>query len=198
MRLFRGAPDAVIEMLELDGALLRGHFRLLSGAHSDHFLRFSRIAREPGTVAQIADWVLPSVAAASPSIVVAPSTAGVALGWALASRLGVPLQLASLDDRGRATGLLGEPDVAGARPLLVNDVVTTGEGLRAIADVLRGRDANPVAATWFISRGPVDIEAVVGVPGFPVAERHLPAWDQDACPLCASSSAPVELALDLN
>jgi hypothetical protein len=60
----------------------RGHFALLSGLHTDRFLAFSRIADDPAALQTIAGWLAPSIALLLPDALVAPSTAGVGLGWA--------------------------------------------------------------------------------------------------------------------
>jgi orotate phosphoribosyltransferase len=193
----RGDPATVAGLLGLDGALLEGHFELLSALHADRFVAFSRIAREEGALELVAGWLHPSLAPTTPSAVVAPSTAGVGLGWTLARKLGVPLYLADLDDRGRARGLIGEPDVAGGRMLLVNDIVTTGQGLQALADTVRARDAQVAGATWFASRSTQDFAELLRAPVFDVCGLELAAWAQGDCPHCAASE-PLQLGIDLN
>ena len=42
--LHRGDPYALAELLALPGAIMEGHFQLLSGLHTDRFVAFSRIA----------------------------------------------------------------------------------------------------------------------------------------------------------
>lgn len=193
----RGEPDAIVELLSLPKALLEGHFRLLSGLHSDRFIAFSRIAREPEALDLLASWMLPSLAPLRPDCVLAPTTAGVGLGWALAQRLSSPLQLAGLDSKGRPAGLLGEQDIAGQSVLLVNDVVTTGDGLSALADVVRERGGEVVGATWFLSRAKADVGARIDAPTVTIGDLELNAWPAEKCPLCGDG-LEAEEALDLN
>jgi orotate phosphoribosyltransferase len=197
LQVHRGDPRVVQELLAFPDALLSGHFRLLSGLHTDRFLAFSRIAGDPTALKVITDLLLPEVAAQSPSIVVAPSTAGVGLGWALAQRLGIPLHLATLNADGRAEGILGEPDIIDQRVLLVNDVLTTGTGFKLLADQVRGRGADLAAAAWFLTRASVDLEALLHTPAFPVVTLPLASWAAADCRLCASK-LPLRPALDLN
>jgi orotate phosphoribosyltransferase len=185
-------------MLAYPDALLAGHFELLSGLHTDRFLAFSRIAADTAALNLIADYLLPSVAAQGPTVIVAPSTAGVALAWALAQRLSLPLHLAGLDDRGRAHSLIGGPDLSSERALLVNDILTTGHGLQALADTVTASGAELAAAAWFLTRSSkVDVEAMIGAPGFPVATMPLSSWAADQCPHCQAQT-PAQLAVDLN
>jgi len=193
----RGDPDAIVELLSLPGVLLTGHFRLLSGLHSDRFIAFSRISSEPGALELITAWMAPSLAPLRPDSVLAPSTAGVGMGWSLAQRLGCPLQLSSLDGEGRPSGLLGEDDIAGQQVLLVNDVVTTGDGLVALAEVVRQREAEVVGAAFFLSRSDVDLYTRVGAPAVSIGDLQLPTWPARECPLCADG-LELQEALDLN
>jgi len=193
----RGDPRVVEDMVAASHSILSGHFELLSGLHSDRFLAFSRIAQDATYLSLIGNLLLPDVAAQQPSFVFAPSTAGVALGWTLARRLGVPLHLASLDDSGRPNAVLGEPELAGKRALLVNDVVTTGCSLTALAQIISERGGDVACAAWFLTRSRVDVTELLGVPGASVLTLPLEAWNAEACALCRES-APVSPALDLN
>jgi orotate phosphoribosyltransferase len=197
LHVHQGDPRVVEELLHFPDAMLMGHFELLSGLHTDRFLAFSRIAADPTALGFIADWLQPCVAAQRPTTLVAPSTAGVGLGWALAQRLGVPLHLASLGATGRADGLLGDPRLDEERVLLVNDLVTTGQGLKALGDVVVRCGGTVRGATWFLTRGEADVEDLIGAPCFAVATLPLEAWDAELCPLCREHE-PAQLALDLN
>lgn len=197
LALHRGDPYVLAEWLALPGALRSGHFELLSGLHSDRFLAFSRICEEKGALDLLASWLAPELAPLSPSAVLAPSTAGVGLGRALARTLGVPLQLASLNASGRPEAVIGAPPLAGERVLLANDVLTTGQGLEALSRLVRSSGGEPAAAVWFLSRTAVDIEAALGVPGLCIADFELPAWEDKQCHACRRGES-LELALDIN
>lgn len=195
--LKRGDPYVVAEWLALPGALRSGHFELLSGLHSDRFLAFSRICDEDGALDLLASWLAPELAPLRPSAVLAPSTAGVGLGRALSRVLGIPLQLASLNTEGRPEAVIGAPLLSGERVLLANDVLTTGQGLEGLAQLVREGGGEPTAAVWFLSRRAIDVEAMLGVPGLCVGEFELPAWEPDNCEFCRRNEA-LELALDIN
>ena len=192
-----GDPYAVARWLALPGAVREGHFELLSGLHTDRFIAFSNIAREEEALSTIAAWLAPSIGPLVPGAVLAPSTAGVGLGRALARTLGVPMHLASLGGDGRPEEVIGAPDLQGQRILLVNDVVTTGAGLKTLAELVRAVGGEVAAAAWFISRAQVDVGALLDAPAFHVADLDLPAWEADRCGACAER-VPPQLALDIN
>lgn len=190
-----GEPRYVAELLNSPGALRTGHYRLLSGLHTDTFFAFSVIARDAQAVRQITAWMTPGAAAWEPDLILAPTTAGVTLGASIARDLGVPLALTSLDADSRASGVLGQADLTGRRVALVNDVFTTGQGLRQLTDTAANAGAKVVGACWFLSR-------TANLPdGLPpcvaVATAALPAWSEAECSMCAGA-IPVEQAIDLN
>lgn len=193
-----GLPSLVGEMLAAPGAVLSGHFELLSGLHADRFLAFSRIAGDEQMLGDIADWLLPGIGPTLPDAIAAPKTAGVALGWMLSRRLGIPFHLATVDEGGRADAMLGAPDLGGRRVLLVNDVVTTGDGFEALATAAKDAGAEIAGAAWFVSRSDgTDIEARLDTPGFSIATMVMPAWPAAGCALCGAHE-PTRLGLDLN
>jgi orotate phosphoribosyltransferase len=197
-QVHRGDPRVIEDMVASPGALLTGHFELLSGLHTDRFLAFSTVARDEAALTLIAQLLLPEIAAQMPAFVLAPSTAGVALGWWLARGLGVPLHLASLDDHGRPAGLIGEPEVTGRRGLLVNDVLTTGQAFARLAGILTARGSETACSAWFLTRSTdADIESLIGAPAFPIVTLPLEAWAVEKCGACHAGE-PVQPALDLN
>lgn len=193
----RGDPRLLADLLRIPGALLEGHFELLPGRHTDRFVAFSRIAEDQTALRLIGDWLLPSLAPLMPDAVVAPRTAGVALGWTLARRLGTPLHLATVDPRGRPDGLLGHPDLRGQRTLLINDIVTTGDGFAALAGAVTAAHGEIVGASWFLSRDNVDVGGKLGVASQHVATVMLPSWAPEHCRSC-DAGEPLQPGLDLN
>jgi len=197
LRAELGEPAVLADYLTRPGVLRTGHFRLLSGLHSDHFIAFSQLAKDEAALESIASLLLPTVGAWSPDAVLAPSTAGVMLGSTLARRLGAGFHLATLDDLSRPDGIVGDTDLSGARVVLVNDVVTTGQSFEALASVAATSGASVAGAAWFASRSAVDVPAAVGAPGAFALSLDLPAVKPQDCRACAKHE-PLEDGIDLN
>lgn len=197
LRARLGDPRVLASYLDRPGALRSGHFRLLSGLHSGHFLAFSAIAEDDEAVDEIASLLLPTISPWEPSVVLAPSTAGVTLAAALADRLGVGLYLASLDEQGRPAGIVGEPEISNDRVLLVNDVVTTGQGLMSLAQMVRDRGGQVAGGAWFATRSGVDVPDMIDAPVAFSFSLDLKAIAADHCSACARG-IEVEDAIDLN
>jgi orotate phosphoribosyltransferase len=192
-----GDPRDLADFLGRPGVLRTGHFRLLSGLHAEHFLAFSAIAQDPHAVRVIAGDLAAVCGPCDPSMVLAPSTAGVALGGELARELGIALQLAELDAHGRASGVLGDIDLSGQRVLLVNDVITTGDGLLALRDVVGHAGGSVIGAACFAMRSDTDTSERLGAPVHVSVALRLSSVPAHECPLCRDG-VELEDALDIN
>lgn len=197
LQVHLGDPLWIAELLERPGVLRTGHFRLLSGMHSDRFIRFSGLAKDPTALARIADLLAAMVAVRQPSSVLAPSTAGVSLAREVSGRLGLRVHLAGVGEDGRPDTLLGEPPAAGDRLLLINDVITTGDGMRALAQIAKSFGAAVAAAAAFLTRTDASIDERIGAPTSLLATLPLSTWTPEECPLCRDGGRP-EDARDLN
>jgi orotate phosphoribosyltransferase len=191
-----GDAASLARLFSVEGAVRQGHFRLLSGRHTDKFLAFSAIAAEAGLLDQIASWLLPAVEAWAPESLLAPTTAGVGLAATLARMMSLPLQLAAAGSEGRPSVLVGTPAPLGGRVLLVNDVTTTGTALAALAGLAQISGGVVAGAAWFASRQ-IGGELSVPFPTAHVADVDLPSWQEEACRLCGTG-IPAENARDLN
>lgn len=192
-----GDPAVLGGLLGGDGVIRTGHFRLLSGLHTAHFLAFSEIAQEPTNLDLIASWIGPTIESWRPTAVLSPSTAGVGLAATLARRLSAPLHLASTGDDGRPSFVVGDDLSPDGRVLLVNDVTTTGTALRALAALAEQSGARVAGAAWFMSRGPARADLSLGFPSVCVGDVDLPSWAAEVCELCVND-VPSEDARDLN
>jgi len=197
LRAHLGDPSTIVDYLARPGVLRTGHFRLLSGRHADRFVAFSRLVDDPQALKTISTWLASVVAPWTPTVVLAPSTAGVALGSALGRHLGAPLHLASLDDSGRPNGVLGAPDLHGESVLLVNDIVTTGDGISALAALSRHAGATVAGGAWFLSRADVPVGDRIDAPTAAVGLLDLGSHAANDCPGCRAEQ-PLQDALDLN
>lgn len=154
----------VVDLLARTGALLDGHFELMSGAHSGTFLRFRALGWDTAALRNLALGLARRINGASFSRVLCPSTAGLFLGIPLASALGLPLAVAGMDRHRRPTAELAHGELkAGESLLLVNDFWTTGGTLASLSEIAALRDARAVAACVFGVREPPPDSATIPI-----------------------------------
>ncbi|MDP8955415.1 MAG: orotate phosphoribosyltransferase [Actinomycetota bacterium] len=170
-------PEEAARLLENHGAILRGHFKLSSGRHSDVYVEKARILEQPeATVAvgrAMASWY-PEV-----DVVVAPAVGAIVLGFAVALAAGARSVYAERQgDRMRLRR--GFRVIAGERALVVEDVVTTGASAREVYELLEETGAERLGVAALVDRTtdsvPFPFRALVRV--------DASSWDPAECLLC--------------
>lgn len=177
--------DDLEALLESRGALLRGHFQLSSGRHSDTYIEKFRLLQWPDVTSplcrQMADHYRGQV-----NLVAGPTTGGVILAFETARQLGTRCVIAERREDGpgrefRRGFEVGPSDTV----LVVDDVLTTGGSMREVIDALAARGAHVVGAAVLIDRsaGRTDF----GVPLFACLTVDVASWDGGDCLLCRNS-----------
>jgi orotate phosphoribosyltransferase len=146
--------ETILAEFEAADAILKGHFILSSGLHSDTYLQCARVmmdaARGERLCAALADKVrthLPIF----PDVIVAPAMGGVVVGYEMGRQLALPTMFCERVD-GAFTLRRGFHLEAGQTVLMIEDVVTTGKSsLEAVACV-ESYGATVVAEASLIDR----------------------------------------------
>lgn len=163
-------------------ALLEGHFKLSSGRHSAHYLQCARVLMNPERAARLALALaqrIPREVRAKIDLVVSPAMGGLIIGHEMGRALGKDAIFVE-----RPTGTFelrrGFSIPAGARVLMVEDVVTTGLSSREAMDCVRAEGGEIVAEAALVDRsaGSVDL----GVPFFPLVAINFPTYAEDEMP----------------
>ncbi|MCH8977786.1 MAG: orotate phosphoribosyltransferase [Armatimonadetes bacterium] len=112
-------------LLEESGAVLHGHFLLSSGRHSDVYVEKFRILTQPQVLSALCQEVAQHFAGEQVDLVAGPTTGGIIIAFEVARQMGVPAVYVETED-GDKTLRRGQTIAAGARVLVVDDVLTTG------------------------------------------------------------------------
>ncbi|MBI1756964.1 MAG: orotate phosphoribosyltransferase [Fimbriimonas ginsengisoli] len=137
-------------LLESSGAVLRGHFLLTSGRHSDIYFEKFRVLERPDVLSALCG-VVSDRFRGEVDLVAGPATGGMIIAFEVARQLGVQAVYVETED-GRKTLRRGQTLGAGARVLVVDDVLTTGTSVREVLEVVRGAGATPVGVAVLIDR----------------------------------------------
>lgn len=170
-----------VEQLFLDnGALLKGHFLLSSGLHSDRYLQCALVLAQPSAAEQFGKALAQRVPR-KPSLVVSPAMGGLIIGQEVARALGVRHYFTERVDGAvqLRRGFKLEP---GETVVVVEDVVTTGKSTKEVFALVRAAGAEPVGALSVIDRS--EGKAGLGVPHAALWTLAVPAWDPKDCPAC--------------
>lgn len=180
---------ALAALLRRRKALLKGHFLLSSGLHSDQYVQCARLFEDPRDAQTVGRWLARLVRAlrAKPSAIVSPAMGGILIGHETAKALRVPFLFTERVD-GRMALRRGFSLRRGQRIAVVEDVFTTGKSTCEVLDLVRRLGAKPVAAVSVITRN-ADLAALSrrrrvrfgSLLSLPL-EAHAPA----KCPMCAA------------
>lgn len=170
-----------VEQLFVDhGALLKGHFLLSSGLHSDRYLQCALVLAQPGA-AETLGKALAEKAPSKPDLILSPAMGGLMIGHEVARAFGVRHYFTERVD-GVVQLRRGFALKPGENVIVVEDVVTTGKSTREVFEVIRACDANVMGALSIIDRtdGGLDLKA----PYAALWKVSITAWRPEACPPC--------------
>jgi orotate phosphoribosyltransferase len=182
-------PAEVQEVLERRSAVIKGHFRLSSGRHSDTYVQKFRVFEHPRLTQALGEAIAHRFANGF-EVVAVPAVGAIPLGFATALAADSKLVIAErVDDelKLRRGFELGH----GERTLIVEDVVTTGGSAHAVVDLVRGAGARPVGVGALLDRCDPARPADFGVRFEALLRLEVASWAEDDCPLCREGS-PME------
>jgi orotate phosphoribosyltransferase len=183
------STESILDLFRRIGALLEGHFRLSSGLHSSGYLQCALVLQHPREAEACGSALAAKTRDLQATVVLSPALGGIVIGHEVARALGVRAIFAERQD-GALTLRRGFSLDAGERVLVVEDVVTTGGSTRETMAVARAAGATVVGAAAIIDRsgGHQDLD----VPFRALAAIDVPAYQPEACPLCARGEPVVK------
>ncbi len=175
------------------------HVEVVSGHHTDVYLRFESIARFPEFITMIAgnmaEWILQTFRQDPPSGIVTTSSAAQLLAERtieiLGDRLPLRLVLTPFDPE---TGRIGIDIVrgtvaAGERFLSLNDVTTRGMCVNKLGKVVTDRGGHLAGMVVFARRDsgqfPLMDELTTAYPFYFTVDLDMPQWEPSDCPACS-------------
>jgi orotate phosphoribosyltransferase len=174
--------EQILAEFRASDALLEGHFILSSGLHSSRYLQCARVLMDPERASRLASALvakLPREIRGAIEVVVSPAMGGIIVGHEVGRALGLEAMFLE-----RPTGTFelrrGFRLKAGAKVLMVEDVVTTGLSSREAIEAIERAGGDVIAAAALVDRS--NGEADLLVPFFPLVQLAVPSYPADALP----------------
>jgi orotate phosphoribosyltransferase len=181
-------PVEVLEVLEKRGALLRGHFELSSGRHSDQFVQKFRVLEQPRLAQRFGESIA-GLFEDGFDVVAAPAVGAVVLGFSTALAADARSIFAEREG-GRMSFRRGFEVHPRERVLVVEDVITTGGSAREVVELVARSGGRVVGVGALLDRGdPARDPAALGAPLRALVRLDVTSWAPDECPLCAEGTA---------
>lgn len=173
--------ENIIEIFEETGALLKGHFLLTSGRHSNIYFQCAKVLQYPEYTELVCSKIAEHFKDVQIDTVISPAIGGIIVGQEVARLLNKKSIFAEREDKilSLRRGFAIEP---GERVLVCEDVVTTGGSVFEVIDIVQ-KSGGIVAGVGFIvdrSNGKVNF----GFNQFSTVKLEAVSYAPDECPLC--------------
>lgn len=139
------------QLLESSGAVLHGHFLLTSGRHSDVFFEKFRIIEQPNVLSALCGEIARHYGEEQIDFVAGPTTGGIIIAFEVARQMGLPAIYVE-SEAGKKVLRRGRTLPAGAKVLVVDDVLTTGISLKETRTAIEEAGSEVVAYAVLIDR----------------------------------------------
>ncbi len=138
-------------LLEETGAILKGHFKLTSGRHSDTYFEKFRVLERPDVIEAVAKTIADRFRESGAQVVVGPTTGGIIIAFEVARQMGLGSLYVERED-GKRILRRGADIAPGTKVLVVDDVLTTGGSVCEVIALLRGKGAEIVGVAVLVDR----------------------------------------------
>jgi orotate phosphoribosyltransferase len=175
--------EEIIRIFKEKEVMLEGHFLLTSGRHSDKYMQCAKLFQYADTSELICRQLADQFRDREIDMVVGPAIGGIIMAYEMGRQLGVKNVFAEREN-GVMTLRRGFEVPAGAKVLVVEDVVTTGGSVREVIALMkeRGADVVGVGAVVDRSNGQVDFGSEFKA----VLSMEVKSYDPEECPICGS------------
>lgn len=169
------------DILKDCGAILKGHFLLTSGLHSDTYVEKFKILQYPLLTDRLCKPIAKRFAKTKPNVVLGAATGGIIISHAVGRLLSTRSIFAERENGELALrrGFNIEKD---EKVLIVDDIMTTGGSILELMDLVKNSGGLIVGIGVLVDRSGGEID--MGVPVFPLVTLDIPTYKPDECPLC--------------
>jgi orotate phosphoribosyltransferase len=178
-----------LQLYEKTGALMRGHFRLTSGLHSDVYLQSALVLQHPEHAGALGAALAAPFRADGVQTVLAPAIGGILVAHEVARALGVRALFTE-----REGGVMrlrrGFSLAAGERCLVVEDVITTGGSTREVVQCVAEHGGSVVGVGSLIDRS--GGTATFKAKRTALATVTATTWAPEDCPLCKAGGQAIK------
>ena len=173
--------DSLKSLFHDTDALIKGHFELSSGLHSDQYLQCALVLSHPAHAAMLGE-ELTHLLPTKPDVVLSPAIGGLIIGHEVARAFGTRALFAERE-KGEMTLRRGFALSPKEKVVIVEDVVTTGKSSGEVIALARARQAEVLGVLSIICRAK-EIPGLDGVPVHCLLHLPIPVFKPADCPLC--------------
>ena len=173
--------NALRQLFEQKGALIKGHFFRLSGRHTDWYVQCARLFEDSATGEAVGKELAARSAQYQPDAILAAAIGGLLPGYEVARALNKPLFYCEKRD-GALILRRGFTITPGMKVLLVEDEVSTVKSVREMMEIVRALGGSVVGIACLVDKSGGDIPS--HVPLCALVTLKAEHYQADACPMC--------------
>ena len=170
-----------MEILLSLGAVLKGHFLLSSGKHSDTYIQCAKLFQYPEYSELFSKKLADEFTADKIDVVIGPALGGVVLAYEMAKQLNVRGIFAERT-QGQMQLRRGFEIKRGEKVLVVEDVVTTGGSTREVMQIVKELGGEVMGIGSIVDRSNDQVD--FGVKFRSILKINAIAYEPQTCPLC--------------
>lgn len=178
----------ILKIFKSKRALLKGHFLLSSGLHSDTYLQCALVLQYPSLAEKLARLLVKKflstyqlINLSTVTTVVSPALGGIIIGQEVARVLGCRAIFTEREN-GKMTLRRGFQIKKGEKILVVEDVVTTGGSTQEVIDVVKNAGGKIVGVATLVDRSGGKIK--FDYPLVSLLKLEIENYQPQECPLC--------------
>jgi len=171
----------ILEVFQKTGALLKGHFLLTSGRHSNIYFQCAKVLQYTKYCSMICGNIAENFKSIKIDTIISPAIGGIIVGQEVARQLNKRSIFAEREDK---TLFLrrGFSLEEGERVLICEDVVTTGGSVFEVIDIVKSSGAEIVGIGFIVDRSNGKVN--FGFSQFSTIKMDAISFVPDECPLC--------------
>ncbi|MDO5725500.1 MAG: orotate phosphoribosyltransferase [Tissierellia bacterium] len=174
--------EKLIQYFEESGALLKGHFLLSSGLHSDGYVQCAKLLQYPDKAEKVVAKIVEKLKKDNieADLVVGPALGGIIVAYELGRQLGIPAMFAERNDEGEMVLRRGFKIEPGTKVLMAEDVITTGKSTKEAMKPVEEMGGEVIAFCTMVDR----IDRAMELPLYSAIKLKINTFEKSKCPLC--------------
>ena len=174
----------IVKVYEENNGLLRGHFLLSSGLHSDTYLQSEQVLQHPEIATAVISQLLPKLKFFEFTTVVSPAIGGIRFGYELSRLLSKRSVFTERVD-GKMTFRRGFTLGHKEKVIVAEDVVTTGKSTKECIAAIEEAGGEVVAIVSIIDRS--EEAPDFKQPYMSLARVLVKSYEASSCPICTTT-----------
>ena len=173
--------NEIMDLLEWTGAIMKGHFKLTSGRHSDTYIEKFRLLENPIALDKICLTMAEKFKDQNIDMVIGAAIGGILLSGGVGKHLNCK-HIFSERVNGKMEFRRGFSIDKGSNIIIVEDIVTTGGSIIELLELISNYDVNVKGVTCIVNRSEKNLSfnlpfiSLLNIPVKSWSENSIPDW----------------------